>query len=91
MMEMLACSQKLLCSLYLPELGWGLLLNSFEKCPTFSQLLLFLLTAGQGLLEGGLLAHLVHILLLLLAVGFSFGFRKVFLKLNPASSFTVKG
>ena len=50
----------------------------------------FLLSAGQGLLECGLHPHLVHILLLLLAVNFSFGFRKVFLKLNP-TSFTVKG
>ena len=39
----------------------------------------------------GLPPHLVHILLLLLAEIFSFDFRKVFLKLNPTSSFTVKG
>ena len=32
----------------------------------------------------------MHMLLLLLAVIFSFGFRKVFLKLNTTFSFTVK-
>ena len=96
MLEMLALKKHFLLRksfslLYLPEFGWGLLLNIFKKCPTFSQVLHFLLCAGQGLLEFGLPPHLVHMLLLLLAVIFSFGFRKVFFKLNPTSSFTVKG
>ena len=72
-------------------MDWGLLLHIFEKCSTFLYLLDFLLSAGQGLLECGLPPLLVHILLLLLAVKISLGFRTVFLKLNPTSSFTVKG
>ena len=51
----------------------------------------FLLSAGQGLLKCGLPPHLVHMLFLLLDVIFSFGFRKVLLKLESTSSFTVKG
>ena len=70
---------------------WGLLLHTFENCPTFSQVLQFLLTTGQNIIECGLPPHLVHILLLLLALNFLFGFRKVFLKVIPTSSFTVKG
>ena len=75
-------SQKLFCLLCLPMFGWGLLLHIFEQYPTFSHVLQFLISAGQGLLEFGLPLHLVHMLLLLLVVGFSFGFRKVFLKLD---------
>ena len=60
-------------------------------CPNFSHVLQFSFSAGQGLLECGLPPQLVHMLLLLLAVIFPFGFRKVFLKLNPTSSFTLKG
>ena len=77
--------------LYLPEFVWGLLLHIFEKCPTFAQVLHFLLNTGQGLIKCGLSLHLVYILLPLLAVIFSFGFEKVFLKLYPTSSFTVQG
>ena len=60
----------------------------------FLQVLLFLHSAGQCLLDYGLPPHLVHILLLLLlyiVANVWFGFRKVFLKLNPTSSITVKG
>ena len=64
--------------------------NLWEVSHLFTGVAFFLLSAGQGLLECGLPPHLVN-MLLLLAVIFSFGFRKVFLKLNPTSSFTVKG
>ena len=63
----------------------------FEKSPTFSLVLHFLLSSGQGLLKCGLPSHLVHMLLLLLARNFSFGFRNVVLSLNPTSTFTVQG
>ena len=34
--ELFSYFQKLFCLLYLPEIGWGLLLHIFENCPTFS-------------------------------------------------------
>ena len=60
-----------------------------RSVPLFHRCCIFYLT-GQGLLECGSPPHLVHMLLLFLAVIFSFGFRKVFLKLNPTSSFKLK-
>ena len=90
--ENYSSSRNLFCLLNLPEFGWGLRLNLFQKCPTFSQVLLHLFSAGHGLLECGWLnstpsayvvAYISH--------KFLFGFRKVLLKLNPTSSFTVIG
>ena len=81
---------KVICLFYLPDFRWGMLLRIIENCPVFSQVLFFT-GAGQVLLESGLPPYLLHILLLLLAVIFSFVEWKVFLKFYPASFFTVKG
>ena len=69
----------------------GICLYKFSKCSRFSHVLHFLLSLRQGLLECGLPPRLVHILLLLLAVNFSCGFRNAFLKFNPTSSVTEEG
>ena len=85
--ESFSASQKSFCLLYLPaKLGWGLLVHIFENCPFFFTGVAFFYLA----LDKGLPQRKVHMFLLLLAY-FSFGFRMVFLKCNPTSSFTVKG
>ena len=62
--ETFSSSQNLFCLLYLLDFGCGLLLHIFENCRIFSQVLHFLLSAGQDLVECGFPPHLVHMLLL---------------------------
>ena len=68
-----------------------LLQQTIEKCPLFSQVVPYLFRARQGSVESGSPSQLLHRLMLLLTVNFSFDFGKVFFKLYPTSRFAEKG
>ena len=58
--------------------GWNWLLHTFANFSSLSQVMHFELSAGKLQLKCGLSPHLRHILMRLLAVNFSIGFRKVY-------------